>query len=110
MALKELVLCLQWKSLHEGHLSLIDHAKSKSDYIVVSIFVNPTQFNDPSDLLKYPRSIEKDLQLLKEKKVDLVFCPEFHSLYKEEVKAEVNLKGLDQELEGESRRVISMEL
>ena len=90
-------------ALHEGHLSLIDHAKLKSDYVVVSIFVNPTQFNDPNDLAKYPRNIEQDLKLLEEKKVDLVFCPEYDSLYKSEVKAEVHLKGLDKELEGESR-------
>lgn len=90
-------------ALHEGHLSLIDHAKLKSDYVVVSIFVNPTQFNDPNDFAKYPRNMEQDFKLLEEKKVDLVFCPEYDSLYKSEVKVQVHLKGLDKELEGQSR-------
>ncbi len=63
-------------ALHEGHLSLVKTAKSSCDIVVVSIFVNPTQFNDPKDFDRYPRTVEKDVQLLKEVGCDVVFVPE----------------------------------
>ena len=64
-------------ALHNGHLSLIDYAHKKSDYVVVSIFVNPTQFNNKYDLQQYPINLENDLLILKDKKVDMLFCPEY---------------------------------
>ena len=68
-------------ALHEGHLKLIHRSKQASDITVCSIFVNPTQFNVPSDLEKYPRLPEKDLALLEEAGCDIVFMPEVETMY-----------------------------
>ena len=64
-------------ALHAGHLSLIDKAKSVAENIIVSIFVNPLQFGPNEDFSKYPRDIDRDINLLKSKKVDYLFCPNF---------------------------------
>ncbi|MDZ4785106.1 MAG: pantoate--beta-alanine ligase, partial [bacterium] len=61
--------------LHNGHGSLVNLAKTKASKIIVSIFVNPTQFNDPEDLKKYPIDLPRDFSLLKELNVDAVFVP-----------------------------------
>ncbi len=68
-------------ALHYGHLSLVERSKTETDLTVVSIFVNPKQFNDPEDLRKYPRPIEQDLKMLYEGGVDLVFMPEVDDIY-----------------------------
>ena len=68
-------------AIHFGHTSLINKAKSENDLVVCSIFVNPTQFNDPSDLLKYPRPIENDMQLLESANCDVLFLPEISEMY-----------------------------
>ncbi len=68
-------------ALHEGHLALIKRSKSENDITVVSIFVNPTQFNDPDDLRKYPNTYEIDLEKLESEKVDYLFYPEYNELY-----------------------------
>jgi pantoate--beta-alanine ligase len=68
-------------ALHEGHLSLIRTSKSKNDLTVCSIFINPTQFNDPEDFKKYPVTIEKDIQLLEAAGCDLLFLPSVESVY-----------------------------
>ena len=68
-------------AIHFGHTSLINKAKSENDLVVCSIFVNPTQFNDPSDLLKYPRPIENDMQLLESVNCDVLFLPEISEMY-----------------------------
>lgn len=70
-------------ALHEGHLSLVKECKKRSDITVVSIFVNPTQFNDPEDLKRYPRTLEKDIALLKATGCDLVFTPSVEEIYPE---------------------------
>ena len=76
-------------ALHAGHISLIDKAKADCDVVVCSIFVNPTQFNDLSDLDKYPRTLESDCQLLEKANCDIVFAPEIKEMYSE---AELELK------------------
>lgn len=90
-------------ALHEGHLELVKECKAKTDISVVSIFVNPTQFNDQNDLKKYPTSLENDLRLLQKANVDVVFIPDYADLYFGEDQLEVDIKGLDFKLEGESR-------
>ena len=85
--------------LHHGHLSLINASKKKADFTVVSIFVNPTQFNNPTDLENYPVSIKEDLMTLKKQEVDLVFCPDYDTLYTNEKPVEISLGKLDSVLE-----------
>lgn len=90
-------------ALHEGHLSLITKAEESSDIIIVSIFVNPTQFNDPQDLKNYPRDIDHDLKLLSEKKVDAVFIPDIHDIYPHPDQRVFDFGGLDKVMEGKHR-------
>ncbi len=68
-------------ALHEGHLSLIREAQEESDTVVLSIFVNPTQFNESADLEKYPRPIEEDIRLLCREKVDFLYLPAVQDVY-----------------------------
>lgn len=68
-------------ALHEGHLSLVKRAREENDIVVVSIFVNPTQFNDPKDLENYPRTLEKDVELLKPVGCDYILAPQYSDLY-----------------------------
>ena len=90
-------------ALHQGHISLISLAKNKSDVVVCSIFVNPTQFNDPKDLEKYPRPIEHDIAQLEAATCDILFLPEVAEMYSQNEKWEVVLDGLDGVLEGKHR-------
>ena len=90
-------------ALHDGHISLVSRSIEDNDSTVVSIFVNPSQFNDPSDLEKYPRTPEEDLILLREKGVDMVFMPPVNEMYPEIDGRQFNLEGLDQVMEGASR-------
>ncbi len=90
-------------ALHDGHISLVSRSIEDNDSTLVSIFVNPTQFNDPSDLEKYPRTPEEDLILLREKGVDMVFMPPVNEMYPETDGRQFNLEGLDQVMEGASR-------
>ncbi|MBV9988750.1 MAG: pantoate--beta-alanine ligase [Chitinophagaceae bacterium] len=68
-------------ALHEGHLQLVQQCRAGSDITVVSIFVNPTQFNDPSDFARYPVTIEQDIRLLEEAGCDLLFLPSVEEIY-----------------------------
>ncbi|MCP4312728.1 MAG: pantoate--beta-alanine ligase [Bacteroidetes bacterium] len=90
-------------ALHQGHISLVTRSISDNDCTVVSIFVNPTQFNDPSDLERYPRTPEKDLELLQENGVDLVFMPPVKEMYPEADQRHFDLEGLDRVMEGATR-------
>lgn len=90
-------------ALHEGHLTLVQEAKAANDVVVVSIFVNPTQFNDTTDLEKYPRDLTADAAMLAEYDVDYIFAPERHEIYGDGFATYVNVEGLTDKLEGESR-------
>ncbi|MGJ1203996.1 pantoate--beta-alanine ligase [Sphingobacterium lactis] len=91
-------------ALHEGHLSLINFAKPRTDVTVCSIFVNPTQFNDPKDLEKYPRPIENDIALLESVACDILFLPEVSEMYPpNDTPWHIDLGQLDHIWEGEHR-------
>ena len=75
-------------ALHQGHLSLINSAKRDCECVVVSIFVNPTQFNNPNDLIKYPRTLDKDLEAIEQlSKNILVYVPQEKEIYPEGLKS-----------------------
>lgn len=92
-------------ALHQGHLSLVKQALQTCDQVIVSIFVNPTQFDNPADLEKYPRTLEEDIKLLKEASENLwVFAPTANELYGENISSEhFNFDGLEQVMEGKYR-------
>lgn len=94
-------------ALHEGHLSLLKEARSRGCLSLVSIFVNPTQFNDPADFEKYPKTLEKDLLMLEQEGCDLLYLPDLPDIYPQGAAhtraPELDLQGLDQRLEGAFR-------
>ncbi len=91
-------------ALHKGHLSLTEIAGKQSDFVIVSIFVNPTQFNDPDDLRNYPRNLEKDLALLSDQgKTSAVFAPEVNDIYPEPDLRKFDFGQLDKVMEGAHR-------
>ena len=101
---KSLGLVPTMGALHEGHLSLVRTALQNTDHVVVSIFVNPTQFNNSDDLEKYPRNIEKDLALLEEIGDIWVFTPETSQLYGDGIHSEkFDFEGLESVMEGKYR-------
>ncbi len=92
-------------ALHEGHLSLLRKAKKANALTVCSIFVNPTQFNEQSDLARYPRTPGKDIELLEMVGCDVLFLPDVEEIYPPglDTKLQIDLKGLDQAMEGAFR-------
>lgn len=92
-------------ALHEGHLSLIDTARSLTDVVVCSIFVNPTQFNNPADLENYPQTIDQDVYKLELRKCDVLFLPSVKEMYPDgvEERIAVNLGPVAEKLEGSFR-------
>ena len=89
--------------LHAGHLSLIAAAMADNDRVATTIYVNPTQFAPDEDLSSYPRSLERDLALLEEAGVDLVFTPDDTTMYPDGFQTSVTVNELTQKLEGASR-------
>ncbi|WP_312188118.1 pantoate--beta-alanine ligase [Sphingobacterium sp.] len=101
---KKIALIPTMGALHEGHLSLLNYAKPISDIRVCSIFVNPTQFNDPKDLEKYPRPIENDIKLLESVDCDILFLPSVEEMYPDKDEYwHIDLGELDRIWEGEKR-------
>ncbi|WP_124642386.1 MULTISPECIES: pantoate--beta-alanine ligase [Amniculibacterium] len=92
-------------ALHDGHLSLYQKAREENDLVVSSIFVNPTQFNNAEDLEKYPRTVDRDIEKLKESAlVDVVYLPEVEDIYPEKAKSKsYDFGGIEKEMEGASR-------
>lgn len=92
-------------ALHEGHLSLVANAWAETDQVVVSIFVNPTQFDNPQDLEKYPRNLDRDIELLQSKFPDIwIFSPNANELYGESISSQnFNFGGLESVMEGQFR-------
>jgi pantoate--beta-alanine ligase len=90
-------------ALHRGHAALIKASKSQTQVTVCSIFVNPTQFNNSADLLKYPRTLDKDIELLKEVRCDVLFCPETDELYPAKSLLKLDFGPLDRVMEGKFR-------
>lgn len=90
-------------ALHEGHLSLVKESRKNSDITVVSIFVNPTQFNDPEDLKRYPRTLDKDTELLATVGCDVVFAPSVEEIYPEPDNRKFDFGYLESVMEGAKR-------
>lgn len=87
-------------ALHEGHLSLVKRSVNENDVTVVSIFVNPTQFNDKTDLEKYPRTLNEDCKLLERENVQLVFAPSDKEVYPEPDNRQFSYPSVDKVMEG----------
>ncbi|EHY0123447.1 pantoate--beta-alanine ligase [Escherichia coli] len=102
---KRVALVPTMGNLHDGHMKLVDEAKARTDVVVVSIFVNPMQFDRPEDLARYPRTLQEDCEKLNKRKVDLVFAPSVKEIYPNgtETHTYVDVPGLSTMLEGSSR-------
>lgn len=102
---KRVALVPTMGNLHDGHMKLVDEAKARADVVVVSIFVNPMQFDRPEDLARYPRTLQEDCEKLNKRKVDLVFAPSVKEIYPNgtETHTYVDAPGLSTMLEGASR-------
>jgi len=90
-------------ALHEGHLSLVRAARGQCDAVAVSLFVNPTQFSPNEDLAKYPRTFERDCELLEKENVDILFAPAAAEMYPKGASTFVSVEGLSEKLDGKSR-------
>ncbi|EML0044200.1 pantoate--beta-alanine ligase [Escherichia coli] len=102
---KRVALVPTMGNLHDGHMKLVDEAKARADVVIVSIFVNPMQFDRPEDLARYPRTLQEDCEKLNKRKVDLVFAPSVKEIYPNgtETHTYVDVPGLSTMLEGASR-------
>ena len=90
-------------ALHRGHMSLIEASKAVNAVTITSIYVNPTQFNNPIDLQKYPRTIDEDLRMLERAECDAVFCPSDAEMYEEQPLLKFDFGHLDKVMEGSFR-------
>ena len=102
---KRVALVPTMGNLHDGHMTLVEEAKTRADVVVVSIFVNPMQFDRPEDLARYPRTLQEDCEKLNKRKVDFVFAPSATEIYPQgtEKQTFVDVPGLSTMLEGASR-------
>ncbi len=102
---KRIALVPTMGNLHDGHMKLVDDAKSRADVVVTTIFVNPMQFDRPDDLTRYPRTLQEDCEKLNRRKVDLVFAPAPADIYPKGLDSQTFLEvpGLSTMLEGASR-------
>ncbi|EFE96223.1 pantoate--beta-alanine ligase [Serratia odorifera] len=102
---KRIALVPTMGNLHEGHMTLVDEARARGDVVVVSIFVNPMQFDRPEDLTRYPRTLQEDCEKLNRRNVDLVFSPAPVEVYPQglEQQTYVDVPGISTMLEGASR-------
>ena len=102
---KRVALVPTMGNLYDGHMKLVDEAKARADVVVVSIFVNPMQFDRPEDLARYPQTLQEDCEKLNKRKVDLVFAPSVKEIYPNgtETHTYVHVPGLSTMLEGASR-------
>ncbi len=90
-------------ALHEGHLSLVNRARKENDIVVVSVFVNPIQFNNQEDLAKYPRTVDADLEKLTAAGADIAFVPSVEEMYPEKVETVYHFGPLEEVMEGPHR-------
>jgi pantoate--beta-alanine ligase len=91
-------------ALHKGHLSLVERAKKENDFVICSIFVNPTQFNEQADLENYPSNLNRDKELLRSVSCDAVFFPSVNEMYPDQVKSEgIELGDIAKTMEGANR-------
>lgn len=90
-------------ALHLGHMSLVRNSRQNNDVTIVSVFVNPTQFNNAEDLNKYPRTIDDDINILETENVDILFLPEVEDIYPDDSRNDFDLGELDKVMEGEFR-------
>ncbi|WOX40138.1 pantoate--beta-alanine ligase [Serratia marcescens] len=102
---KRIALVPTMGNLHDGHMTLVDEARARTDVVVVSIFVNPMQFDRPDDLARYPRTLQEDSEKLTRRGVDLVFAPAPAAVYPQglEQQTYVDVPGISTILEGASR-------
>ncbi|EBI4418944.1 pantoate--beta-alanine ligase [Salmonella enterica] len=102
---KRVALVPTMGNLHDGHMKLVDEAKARADVVIVSIFVNPMQFDRPDDLVRYPRTLQEDCEKLNKRKVDYVFAPAVEEIYPQGLEGQtyVDVPGLSTMLEGVSR-------
>ncbi|WP_410751184.1 pantoate--beta-alanine ligase [Citrobacter sp. U14242] len=102
---KRVALVPTMGNLHDGHMKLVDEAKAQADVVIVSIFVNPMQFDRPDDLVRYPRTLQEDCEKLNKRKVDYVFAPAALEIYPQGTDSQtyVEVPGLSTMLEGASR-------
>lgn len=102
---KRVALVPTMGNLHDGHMKLVDEAKARADVVIVSIFVNPMQFDRPDDLVRYPRTLQEDCEKLNKRKVDYVFAPAVEEIYLQGLEGQtyVDVPGLSTMLEGASR-------
>src|SRR6185503_19775843 len=99
----KLALVTTMGALHAGHLALVEDAKRQADNVVATIFVNPTQFNDPDDLARYPRQEAEDARKLAEAGCDLLWAPAVEDFYPDGFATDVHVSGVSDRWEGAAR-------